>query len=105
MVTKKLPVPEVILFIQEDGNDYLITNEISGKMLCDDYYIENPDKALSVLKQAFSNLYSVDIKGCPFNVANDYKLSLVRKNVENGLILDSSLKKETLENLVPVKIY
>ena len=100
---KKLPVPEVILFIQEDENDYLITREISGKMLCDDYYIENPDKALSVLKQAFSSLYLVDIKDCPFNVANDYKLSLVRKNVENGLVQDSSLKNETLEKFGSVK--
>ena len=37
----KLPVPKVEMFIQEFNNDYLITEEITGKMLCDDYYINN----------------------------------------------------------------
>ncbi len=91
----KLPVPKVVMYIQESGNDYLITEETSGKMLCDEEYTNNPDIALSVLKDAFHKIHSVDITNCPFDVSNDYKLSLIEKNVKNNLVNTSSLKDET----------
>ena len=99
----KLPVPKVEMFIQEFNNDYLITEEITEKMLCDDYYINNPDTALLVLKKAFDKIAHVNINDCPFDVSNDYKLSLVTQNVKNGLIKNDSLKEETLKKFGSVE--
>ena len=93
----KLPVPQVIMYSQENGNDYLITLKMHGEMLCSDYYINNPDIAIKVLVEAFNNLYSVDISNCPFDVSNNYKLSLVRERVEKGLVSTSDLKKDTIK--------
>ena len=50
-LSTKLPVPKIIDFVQEYGNDYLITEEMPGKMLCDEYYINNPD--ISILSTAY----------------------------------------------------
>lgn len=91
----KIPVPKIIEFIQEYGNDYLITEEMPGKMLCDKYYINNPDNAMLVLKVAFQNIFSIDISDCPFNVSNEYKLSLIEDNINKGLVNDLSLSAET----------
>ena len=64
-------------------------------MLCDKYYINNPDIAILILKDTFQNLFSVDISDCPFDVLNKYKLSLVEDNVSKGLVNDLSLSPET----------
>ncbi len=92
---QKLPVPKVIMFIQDSNKDYLITEKMSGNMLCLDYYIQNPDDAIKVLSEAFKKLYSIDINNCPFDVSNDYKLSLVKKRVENKEVTTNDLKPET----------
>lgn len=94
-LSTKLPVPKIIDFVQEYGNDYLITEEMPGKMLCDEYYINNPDIAILVLKDAFQNIFSVDISNCPFDVSNEYKLSLIENNVSKGLVNNLSLSPET----------
>ena len=66
-------------------------------MVCSEYYIKNPDLAVKVIKDAFKSLHNVDISDCPFNVSNQYKLSLVEKNVKSGLIKDDDLNDETLK--------
>ena len=93
----KLSVPEIVLFDNETENEFLITKAISGEMVCSEKYLNNPTLALEIIKQAFDNIYSVDISDCPFNVSNKYKLSLIKNNVEKGLIKNEDLKSETLE--------
>lgn len=92
-----LKVPKIVMYDICDDTEYLITESIIGDMVCSDKYLENPDKALDVIVQAFKNINLVSIEDCPFNVAIDYKLSLVRNNVENGLVVSSDLKEKTLK--------
>ena len=99
----KLSVPEVVLFDDESENEFLITKAIPGEMICSEKYINNPNIALKIIKEAFNNIYSVDISDCPFNVSNKYKLSLVEKNVKNGLVRDENLKEETLQKYSSVE--
>lgn len=93
----KLLVPEIVMFDSDDNTEFLITKAISGEMVCSDYYIKNPNLAIKIIKEAFDNLYNVDISNCPFDESNNYKLSLVEKNVNNGLVKDEDLKEETLK--------
>lgn len=93
----KLLVPEIVMFEFDDNTEFLITKAIPGEMVCSDYYIKNPDLAIKIIKEAFDNLYNVDISSCPFDVSNNYKLSLVEKNVKKGLVKDDDLKEETLK--------
>ena len=93
----KLSVPKIILYDVSDNTEYLITESVQGEMVCSDYYINNPDVGIKVIADAFNNIYSVDIKNCPFDVAIDYKLSIIENNVKNKLIKEQDLKKETLE--------
>ena len=93
----KLNVPKIILYDVSNHTEYLITESVQGEMVCSDYYIKNPDIGIKVIADAFNSIYSVDIEDCPFNVAIDYKLSIIENNVKNKLIKEEDLKQETLE--------
>ena len=74
----KVSVPECISNITENGVNYLLMSKISGKMACEDEFMNNPKQLLSVLADAFNSLWNVDISDCP--VKND--LSTVLKEAE-----------------------
>ena len=88
----KLNVPKVILFYQSDY-DYLITEGMPGKMLCDEYYLKNYN--LNILKDAFWAIYNVDSSNCPFDMSNSKLLLEARYNVENKIRTTDDLKQET----------
>jgi len=92
----KLDVPKIILYVQNNTTEFLITESIDGNMVCSDIYIKNPTLGLNVICQAFDKIKKVDIEDCPFDVSIDYKLKLVENNVKNKLIDDSQLSNETL---------
>ncbi len=93
----KLDVPQVILYETSEDAEFLITKAIPGQMVCDDYFLKNPELGLKVIAEAFKKIYSVDIKDCPFDTSIDYKLALVNDNVRKGLIKEENIKKEVLE--------
>ena len=93
----KLSVPRITLYDYTDDTEYLITESVGGKMACSEYYLNNPKIGISVIAQAFSQIYDVDISDCPFDVSIDYKLALVENNVKNNLIHIEDLKDETLK--------
>lgn len=93
----KMNVPKIVLYDLSDDTEFLITESVEGEMACSDYYISNPDIGIKVIAEAFNQIYSIDIKNCPFNVSIDYKLSLIENNVSNNLIHEQDLREETLK--------
>lgn len=92
----KLSVPKIIIYEINNVAEFLITTAINGEMVCSDYYLSHPNEAIKVIAEAFTNIYNIKINDCPFNVALDYKLNLVRNNVKNNLISVDNIKEETL---------
>ena len=82
----KLPVPRIIEWVSEEDNDYLLISDIGGKMICDEYYIQNPILAVSLLADGINLLRSTDIKDCPMNNNLDRKLMIAEENVKLNLI-------------------
>ena len=66
-------------------------------MVCNSTFEKNPSKGIKVIKEAFDDIFSVDIKDCPFNVSIDYKLDLVENNVKNKLLDINEIDKEALD--------
>ena len=91
----KVSVPECISNITENGVNYLLMSRISGKMACDDEFMNDSNLLFSVLADAFNSLWKVDISDCP--VKND--LSTVLKEaeyrVEHGLVDVDDAEPET----------
>ncbi len=99
----KLKVPKIVLYDVSNDNEYLITESVAGEMTCSDYYISNPEIGIKAIVDAFKQIYSIDIKGCPFDVSIDYKLSVVENNVNNNLIREQDLNEEILKKYGSIK--
>lgn len=82
----KIPIPRVICFERDFEYQYLLMSKVSGKMSCDEYYLEHPKELLGLLAEAMKMLWSVDISDCPRNRNIDAELKEARYRVENNLV-------------------
>lgn len=82
----KIPIPRVICFERDSEYQYLLMSKVSGKMSCDEYYLEHPKELLRLLAEAMKMLWSVDISDCPRNRNIDAELKEARYRVENNLV-------------------
>ena len=82
----KIPLPKVICYEFDENYQYLLMSKINGKMACDEYYLENPEKLLHVLSDTLKMLWSLDIKSCPRNRDLDAELIEAKYRVENNLV-------------------
>jgi kanamycin kinase/aminoglycoside 3'-phosphotransferase-3 len=78
------PVPDIVEWVSDSNHDYLLVSEISGKMLCDTYYLKNAELAVSVLAAGIRLLHSLDITDCPLNNNLDIKLRDAGINIKNN---------------------
>lgn len=99
----KTKVPQIVLYEVEDNVEYLITKAVEGEMLCSNYYINNWKMGIAILIEAFNEIYNIDIKNCPFNVGLDYKLALVKSNIDNNLLDINAINKDVLEKFKTVE--
>ncbi len=93
----KIPVPQVVEWTSDDGYNYLLINEVNGKMLCDDYYLKNPETAVKVLADGIKMLQSVSIENCPIKNNLDCKLKSASENVQLGKVNMDDWEIETTQ--------
>lgn len=91
----KLPVPEVICYERYNGKDYLLMSKISGKMLCDEIYMQNPDKLTELLAEGLKMLWQTDISNYTYSFDLDKKLKIAKYNVEHNLVDLDDAEPET----------
>ena len=91
----KISVPEIIFDCSENGFDYLLMSKISGKMSCDDEFMNDPCFLVSVLSEAMKSLWNVDISDCPVKNDLDTVLSDAQYRVEHGLVDVDDAEPET----------
>jgi kanamycin kinase/aminoglycoside 3'-phosphotransferase-3 len=82
----KLPVPNVICYDSDNDFQYLLMSRVTGKMSCDEYYLEHPRELCRLLAQAFRMLWSVDVTGCPRERTIENELEEAKYRVENNLV-------------------
>lgn len=78
---EKIPVPRIIEWVSEKDVDYLLIYEIKGKMLCDDFYLKDPDLAVSLLAKGILLLQSLDVTDCPIHNGLNKKLKDAAENI------------------------
>ncbi len=82
----KIPVPKVMAYEKDDDYQYLLMSKVSGKMSCDEYYLEHPKELLMLLTEALQMLWSIDISDCPCNRDLNVELEKAKCRVENNLV-------------------
>ncbi len=91
----KVFAPKCICDYSENGKNYLLMSKISGKMSCDDEYMQCPGFLISTLVNAMKKLWETDISDCP--IKNDLNTMLKRAEfrVEHGLVDVNDAEPET----------
>lgn len=82
----KIPLPKVICYEFDENYQYLLMSKINGKMACDEYYLEHPEKLLHILADTLKMLWNLDVKSCPRNRDIDTELIEAKYRVENNLV-------------------
>ncbi len=80
----RLPVPEILACVRENGLQYLLMTRLPGKMLCDGSLLAQPHRVTGLLARALEAVGAVDAAGCPFRADLDVELSIARRHVERG---------------------
>lgn len=82
----KLPVPEVLDSVLQDGFRWTLMTRLSGDMACADVWRSDPHRLVRVLADAMKRLWAVDISGCPVDQSPDAKLERAARIVEAGQV-------------------
>lgn len=82
----RIPVPRVICYEHDAEYQYLLMSKLTGKMSCDEYYMERPQELLALLAKALEMLWAVDVTDCPRKRDIDAELAEAKYRVENGLV-------------------
>lgn len=78
----RIPAPEIIASVQENGMDYLLMTRLSGRMLCDEIYLDDPHQLCALLAEGMQILHTADAADCPVNRS----LSVILNECENRLL-------------------
>lgn len=91
----KVPVPKIICCEKQGEMNYLLMSKVTGKMSCDEYYLERPQELVTLLAEGLMMLWDVDISDCP-NVQNlDIELAEAQYRVEHNLVDIERAEPET----------
>ena len=90
----KLPVPEVIEFVKDARNEYLVLSEIPGENCVEAMEALDYDRITFLLAQGLRTIHSLDIQVCPFDERIEAKLDNARFNVNNNLVDEDDFDKE-----------
>lgn len=82
----KIPVPKVICYEKDLEYQYLLMTRVTGRMSCDEYYLEHPQELLTVLAEAMKMLWSIDVSDCPRNRDIDVEIKEAKYRVDNRLV-------------------
>ncbi len=94
----QVPVPGIPVYYVEDGTAYTLMTRITGKMLCDEEYLNNPKQLIRCVAEGLRTLWKVDVTKCPFRTSRlEERLKQARWNVEIILLIWKMLKLKHLE--------
>ena len=93
----KLPIPKAVEYVEQNGLSYTLMSRITGEMLAEGKYTNNPDKLISLLCEVFKVLWSVDTEEVYIDSASNIheRLRTARCNVENNLVDVNNVMPET----------
>ncbi len=92
----RCPTPTILEYIKEDGIAFTLMTKAAGKMLCDNEYMSNPQKLVTLIASGLKMLWDVDLKECNCNYSRlDERLKVARENVEKGKVDPNKVEPET----------
>ena len=99
----RLPVPKVLLFVEDESVDYLLLSEISGNPASDDSLKSDIPRIIEQLAEGLKLIHGLPIENCPFDERLAYKIEIAQERFVKGLVdaseFDDERQGKTIENL------
>jgi aminoglycoside phosphotransferase len=86
LLKRGILVPEVILYLEEDSFEYLLTAAIPGCDASNPWNLEEVPVVLEVLAKSLKQLHSLEIADCPFNQTLEVKISEAERRMLENLV-------------------
>lgn len=95
----KINIPEKVFYEKYNGMSYILTKEVKGIPLSDEYFINNPILGIDILVNVFNHLYNIDYSDCILDETIDNKIKYIEtKNIK---LNDDLIKRfHTKESLI-----
>lgn len=95
----KINIPEKVFYEKYNGMSYILTKEVKGIPLSDEYFINNPMLGIDILVDVFNHLYNIDYSDCILDETIDNKIKYIEtKNIK---LNDDLIKRfHTKESLI-----
>lgn len=91
----KLPVPKVLAYENLNSKSYLLMSKCDGVMACDEHYMKNPEKQVSLLAEGLKALWNINISDCPNDWSLKNKLAQASYNVKHNLVDTDNVEPNT----------
>ena len=95
-LTNRLPVPEVVLFAEDENAEYLLLSEISGVDASGDAHKGNERSVIEQAANGLEMIHSLPINDCPFAARIEDKIKLAEKRMKNGLVDENDFDRERI---------
>ncbi len=90
----KLPVPEVVEFIQTAKQEYLLITEIPGENCVEAMSRLNHEEIVRLFAEGLQRVHAVDIANCALHEEIDFKLTRAQHNIEHNLVDEDDFDEE-----------
>ncbi len=102
-LASRLPVPQVELFAEQDGMEFLLLRELPGRSA--DYlgWQKEADRVVNILGEAIRALHRINSSDCPFDASIPQLLVKARHVVECGHIKPSEFS-QAYRHLTPIQV-
>ena len=90
----KINIPEKVFYEKYNGKSYILTKEVKGIMLCDDYFDNNKMEGIDIIVEAFNAIYNIDYSDCIIDETIDTKIAEIESRFNQ--IKESDINENTL---------
>ena len=91
----KIPVPDIIEHICENGYSCILMNKCTGKIACDPVFMMQPKRQVELLAEALYSLWRVPIDGCPSQLSLRKRLEMAEDNIINNRVDLNNTESDT----------
>jgi aminoglycoside phosphotransferase len=90
----KLPIPEVLLFCENQEYEFIVLSEIVGIPSFASELRNNPNNVMEKLGNGLHLIHSIDITNCPFSETIKNKIARVEDNIQKNRVDISNFEPE-----------
>jgi aminoglycoside phosphotransferase len=91
-----VPVPRVLMFIEDETYDHLLLSEVPGISASDDSCKKDPRRVIDQLCAGLDLIHNVSIGNCPFDQSAGSQLEQARQRAAKGLVDESDFDESRL---------